>query len=204
MKNNYLSYGLTIALFAAISGLLLSLVNGYTAPLIKQQKITQELQSQKEVLPAATTFKEINVNGFGYLEGKDQNNNNVGYVIKALGNGYSSTIQTIVGLDNDFKIIGMKIISQQETPGLGTRVTEIKKDDKKPWFQKQFLNKTLGRLNLTKENGDIVAITGATISSKAVVNSVRIKIKNLIDTVANKPIERNSAPMLDKTNTTYN
>jgi RnfABCDGE-type electron transport complex G subunit len=84
----------------------------------------------------------------------------------------------MVGVDTQYKIQGLKILSQNETPGLGTRITEIKsnktiwdifkgkkvKEPKEPWFQKQFSEKSLDKIDV---------ITGATISSKAVINTVK-------------------------------
>jgi len=48
-----------------------------------------------------------------------------GYVVTARGKGYSSTIETVVGVDPYGRIAGLKITSQQETPGLGTRIEEV-------------------------------------------------------------------------------
>ncbi|MCK5738803.1 FMN-binding protein, partial [bacterium] len=78
-------------------------------------------------------------------------------------------------------IQGLKIIHQVETPGLGTKIEEIRYGDENPWFQQQFLNKTAAEVALTKDkaSGTITAITGATISSRAVTNSIANELKKM-------------------------
>jgi electron transport complex protein RnfG len=99
----------------------------------------------------------------------------------ALGQGYSSTIRTVVGVDREMSITGIKVAFQQETPGLGTRVEEVKRGQKTSWFQDQFKGKKIEQLEVVraKDPARIEAITGATISSKAVTNSVREALTKL-------------------------
>jgi len=95
-----------------------------------------------------------------------------GYAYIARGPGYSSTIETMVGVDTSGTIQGIKVLSQQETPGLGTRIQEVKYGETVPWFPKQFLGKKASEVALERDGGDIQAITGATISSRAMTNSI--------------------------------
>ncbi|MCL5773081.1 MAG: FMN-binding protein, partial [Firmicutes bacterium] len=101
----------------------------------------------------------------------------VGYVITAKGEGYSSIIKMLVGLTTDYKIKGVTILSQQETPGLGDRAS-------KPDFLNQFPGKGVEQLKVLKgiPQGDdhITAITGATITSRAVTEGVEKSIQALI------------------------
>lgn len=106
--------------------------------------------------------------------------------------GYSSNIQSMVGMKSDGTITGVRIISQKETPGLGAKIVEVasgktiykaitqlfsgEKEEKKgisPYFTEQFKGLKLRRMNLS--DSGIQAITGATISSKAVVDSIKTK-----------------------------
>ena len=96
----------------------------------------------------------------------------LGYAFIAKGLGYSSVIETMVGVDTTGHIIGMKVLSQQETPGLGTRIEEIKYKEKDPWFLRQFMGMAADGLAVDKDGGDIQSITGATISSRALTKSV--------------------------------
>ena len=82
-------------------------------------------------------------------------------------NGFGGRIELIVGLLRDGTITGYKVLSQKETPGLGTKIAE---ED----FAGQFvgLNSYLDDISLTRSGGSIDAVTGATISSKAVIDAV--------------------------------
>jgi electron transport complex protein RnfG len=93
-------------------------------------------------------------------------------VIKVEATGYSSVISSLVGLDLDNKIIGIEVLSQQETAGLGANIA-------KESFLKQFIGKTKEELKIKKDGGQIDAITGATISSRAITDGVRKKIESL-------------------------
>jgi RnfABCDGE-type electron transport complex G subunit len=125
----------------------------------------------------------------------------VGYAFQASARGYSSTIEVMVGVAPDGEILGLTVLSQNETPGLGTRVAEVVSDkylwnglgapkgDEKPWFTEQFeglnvtedieISKTREwhkagaqeREQLKEENA-ITAITGATISTEAVTSAI--------------------------------
>lgn len=101
-----------------------------------------------------------------------EKNDLVGYAFVAYGPGYSSVIETMVGVDSLGNILGMKVLSQVETPGLGTKVEEVKYGEEKPWFTQQFLGKTADDVAVDKDGGDIQSVTGATISSRALTKSV--------------------------------
>lgn len=158
----------------------------------------------------------------------------IGYAACGEAQGYSSKIKVMVGIDPNLeKIIGINILAQNETPGLGTKMTEIestttlwsliygrelktidldseeswqlpmfrqserikrfglleKTKKSLPWFQEQFKQKTFNQLVVSKvkDNEKITAITGATISTKAVINAVQNaigKIKGVIQSPA--------------------
>jgi|GEM_PF-240299 len=91
-----------------------------------------------------------------------------GYLIETYGKGYSSFPQLLVVVDNDFVVRKMNVLAHGETPGLGDEIEAL-------WFKEQFRGKDLDHLEVIKgETKDkIQAITGATISSRAVTNAVR-------------------------------
>ena len=82
-------------------------------------------------------------------------------------NGFGGRIELIIGMLMDGTITGYQVIDQKETPGLGTKITEKS-------FSDQFigLNSYVDELKLKKDGGEIDAVTGATISSKAVIDAV--------------------------------
>lgn len=169
-----INFSTRIAIFAALSALILAGVFSIAQPLIQESKQAAIQNALEKVLPQANDFKKIasESDQSYYYKGLNDKNSTIGYILPAQGKGYSSIIEILVAINKQKKILGLKIISQQETPGLGTRIMEIKKGEEAPWFQKQFINKSLKDIKLKKDGGQIVAITGATISSKAVVNAI--------------------------------
>lgn len=105
------------------------------------------------------------------------NSNPVAYIATTAGKGYSSYIQMMVAVNPEMKINDIKILHHGETPGLGDQVED------RVLFLDQFKGKTLPQLVLikaeTKEN--IQAISGATISSRAVTNGVKDAVQALLD-----------------------
>jgi electron transport complex protein RnfG len=148
-------------------------------------ELAREENARKEALPEAVYF-EVDSLEDGFVLYRGYNNpegtgSPVGFTVLALGKGYSSTIRTVVGIDTGMTITGIKIAFQQETPGLGTKVEEIKGSENEPWFQKQFRGKREDQLKVvrTEDPEAIEAITGATISSTAVTKSVREALQKL-------------------------
>ncbi len=93
----------------------------------------------------------------------------VGLAFMAKGAGYGGKIGILVGLETDRSARGIRIISQQETPGLGAKITKLD-------FLDQFAGKRAEEIALARDGGKIDAITGATISSRAVVEGVATAI----------------------------
>jgi electron transport complex protein RnfG len=121
---------LVLTLITLVAALALGFVYQSAAPKIEEQrKIADEL-ARRVALPGAACgiFVEVSTEGFSYYEGyrRPDTTDFVGYVVKAEGKGYSSTIETVVGVDPSGRITGLRITQQQETPGLGTRIVEVK------------------------------------------------------------------------------
>ena len=101
-----------------------------------------------------------------------------GYVIKTGGQGYADRIELLLGVDPQVdRITGLFVLDQKETPGLGNKIIESQ-------WRGQFLGKkTSPALNVTKAGAgnanDIDAVTGATISSRAVTNIVNSAVSAL-------------------------
>ena len=114
------------------------------------------------------TFESVEVGGRELNIGYNDYGNQKGVVIKNSSRGYSGKINMIIGLNNEGRVEGIKILRHTETPGLGARITQGE-------FIRQFKGKLNRDLIIKKEDpsGKIDAITGATISSQAVVVGVR-------------------------------
>ena len=172
-----------LLLVTAIAGGALSMVNSITRPRIELQAKLALERALLKALPTADKRAIILVaeNSQKYYKGyaSPDTTNLVGYAFIAQGRGYSSKIKTMVGVDTTGSITGTSILHQLETPGLGTKIEEIKYGEDKPWFQVQFLSKGWKELAVDKDGGTINSITGATISSRAVTNSIREGLKTL-------------------------
>ena len=110
-----------------------------------------------------------------YYEVYDKVDNLIGYVLSLKAVGYSGDILLLVGFSLKGEIKGIKILEHQETPGLGANIT-------KDWFQDQFRGKTLDDLKVVKQEDEkyILSVTGATISSEAVTDIIREKVKEFM------------------------
>ncbi|MBU1125322.1 MAG: RnfABCDGE type electron transport complex subunit G [Candidatus Omnitrophica bacterium] len=162
-------YGLVLGLICGTAGAVLAVVHEATAPKIAQQKKDQEEEALRQIMPDAKKFllKTTEEDSVYYIA-YDENDTLTGFLLKAEGKGYSSTIEVMVGLDRNLTITAIKVLSANETPGLGSRIKDAA-------FQEQFKDKNL------QSYGEIQAITGATISSTAVINAVKTKITQLQD-----------------------
>lgn len=121
--------------------------------------------------------------------GRDPKTNEIkGWGLQSGEQGYSSVVQTMIGFDDQDKVIAIEIVFQQETPGLGAECvsTGVKKLSslwssekeaaKRPWFQSQFSGKEEKQLDLKAKEG-IRVISGSTITSNAITNSVKKALK---------------------------
>lgn len=85
----------------------------------------------------------------------------LGYCVNVSSSGFGGNIDMMIALDGTPSVLGVKIVSLSETPGLGTRVADS-----------SFLDRLIGKGNGIKVGKDIDAISGSTISSRAVVYGV--------------------------------
>ncbi|MCX6356465.1 MAG: FMN-binding protein [Candidatus Aureabacteria bacterium] len=193
-----------LAVVCALNGLALGVVYEVTKKAIDDSSAKSFTQSLTVVLPKAVSFsreKSLPLPGGGsvsYHEGYDASGAVVGYALSDKRQGYQSVIKIMVGIDPGGVIQGLKVIEQAETPGLGARVEEVRvsatlwdavadavrgrsapSSTTEPWFQEQFRGLTAGHLAVLKatERGKgIHAITGATVTSRALTAAVRESI----------------------------
>ena len=191
---NILKLGFILMAYAGIAGLLLGWMYTKTKPRIEQQAKMEQEQAIKEVLPSdALVFDEIILSDstivfIGFSD--EEKTVPVGFAVIGVKYGFSSNIKTLVGLKTDFTVTGIKVMYQSETPGLGTNV-------QKEWFQEQFATKNLDQLSVDKDGGDIKSITGATISSRTVTESVVEVIKNLMEHKSELPAAQKQKTLKD-------
>ena len=177
-------FAATLTLVALIAAGSLAWINDITKPKILAQEKQAFNDALVYVLAEAKQGKidsYMKDNRILYYQGYTDKTGEglIGYAFQAEGEGYSSTIKTMVGVDTSFRILAIKILSQQETPGLGTRCEEIRSGDKTPWWQAQFNGKNATELVVDKNGGTIESITGATITSQAITNSIAGEAKTI-------------------------
>ncbi|SFV67881.1 Electron transport complex protein RnfG [hydrothermal vent metagenome] len=109
-----------------------------------------------------------------------KNNQLVGLIIKhTYPKGYSGNILLLTGVDTKQKILGVRVIEHQETPGLGDRIETIKSNWIKSFNGLSLKNPKIWKVK--KDGGSFDAFTGATITPRAIVNAnyeLLIKISN--------------------------
>jgi len=160
-----LKLGLYLFVIAAVAGLALAAVNHLTRDRIARQMSEREQAALRDVLPQAASFRPQ----ADCQEGLDASGAVIGYVLWIGAPGYASTIEAFVGVDREFKVTGVKILGQNETPGLGAKVGE-------PKFTGQYTGKGAAEIRLKKDGGTIDAITAATVSSRALTNTIQERL----------------------------
>lgn len=166
----------SLAIICMIAGGGLALTYGATEKKIEEQAREQEMKSNKAALPTVKSSDDFKTRGDLADEGKKvyediikvyegtKNGQQVGWVMQVGPRGYGGPLVFAVGIDMKGKITGLSIIDNRETPGLGQNI-------EKPEFQKQFKGKSGD--DALEVGKDIDAITGATISSRAVIEGAK-------------------------------
>jgi Na+-translocating ferredoxin:NAD+ oxidoreductase subunit G len=182
-----LKLGIILFLFCAIGSGVLAFVNKMTKDKIDQNNKMTEEQARAEVLPNVKfegpfTADAGKPDSLVYYLGNDQDGKLVGYTFVAAGKGYSSNVKTMVSVGSEFQVLKIKVIEQNETPGLGANCM---KDN----FAPRFNNLNISELSVDKDGGKIKSITGSTITTRAITKSIRNAIL-----VLKKAIEANPQP----------
>jgi len=165
-NNSMFKITLNLTMATLLAGIIIGVVYYFTAPIAEIQRIRQKEQSMKELVPDAASFVEIEGKHEWFKAEKD--GNVIAYLVLTHQKGFDGHIKLFVAATPDKKVIGYKVLSHRETPGLGDQAF-------KPKFAGQFTGKGLENMELVKiqEEGKILAITGATITSRAVTAAVK-------------------------------
>ncbi len=202
IKSALLRDALALFLITLISGLALSYVYEITKEPIKAQGIQKSIEANKAVFSEASSFEEdvqlmelakttdltgMNADFQGVtIDGinKALNNDNqlIGYNITvSTSAGYKDGINFVFGYSLDGSVTGIEFLAIKETAGLGMKAAE-------PEFMNQFLNKKVNQFVVTKAGAssdeEIDALSGATITSRAVANAINAGIAFLTDNSA--------------------
>lgn len=171
---------LILFIICLVVGAAMALTNMATADVIAQRAVTDAENARKIVFSNADEFVKLKVD---IIKSKSKNTydcieeayaakiggKTAGYVFLADPKGYGGEISIMIGIDDKGKVTGLKVGDNKETPGLGAKA----KDDQ---FTSRFFGKVLDKIKVVKrkaqKDNEIEAISGATITSKAVSKGV--------------------------------
>ena len=173
---------LSLCAFTAISIALVGGVKQLTQPSIaynirqvlidKLNELIDPSQYDNDIIASATQ-RQTTLHGSRQtitLYQATQKNQHIAYLIQhTYPKGYSGDIVLLTGVDNQGKLLGIRVIQHQETPGLGDKI-DIKKSN---WIY-QFNGLSIhqpSRWQVRQEGGDFDALTAATVTSKAIISA---------------------------------
>lgn len=165
-NNSVVRIAMNLAVTCLISGVIIAGTFMITEPAAEAQRVKAKNDAMKELVRDAESFKAIDGKEGWYAGMKG--GKVIAYVVPAQGKGYGGVIQMLTAVTGDGKILDYKVLKHAETPGLGDKMTE-------PKFRNQFAGKTAKDMEVVKVPTDknIQALTGATITSRAVTNGIR-------------------------------
>ncbi len=163
-----------LTLIAIVAAGVLASVNAVTAPQIEKINAENLAAGIKAVMGAdqitVADPQEIE-GGFTAYPVSDAQGTYLGTAVSSTTNGFGGPLQVLVGFDKEGTILGYTILAHAETPGLGAKAAD--------WFQKgqkgDIIGKNPGTCNFTvsKDGGDVDAITASTITSRAFLLAIQ-------------------------------
>ena len=154
----------TLLLICAVTAGLLAGVNAITEPIIEELNAKATQEAIMAVLPGGFDTELTDYADESGIVSRIYQGAN-GYAVEVGPSGFDNTITMMVGVDNEGKILGISIVSHTETAGLGA--VAAAKTSAGEAFRGQFEGQS-GSVLVTKDGGQIEAITGATITSRAI------------------------------------
>lgn len=153
---------LTLLLITAVVAGLLAFVNELTAGRIDELTRQKAEQAMREVLPAQDYTPLDAALPQGVTEAYRAGD--VGYVVRVAPNGFGGAIDLMVGVKADGTVNGVAVIAHSETASLGANCTREE-------FRAQYVGGA-GLFAVGQDGGTIEALTGATVTSRAVTDGV--------------------------------
>ena len=162
---------LTLLLITSVVAAALAGVNAITAPIIAAANEAKTQEAIEAVLPGGgSEIGFTDPTGLVTTVYRGEN----GYAVQVAPSGFDGAIDMMVGIDSEGRVLGISIINHTETAGLGA--VAAAKTSAGEAFRGQFVG-TSGTLSVTKDGGTIDAITGATITSRAVTAGVNAALE---------------------------
>ena len=165
---------------AVIMGAVLALVNNVTSGPIQQQKekaladgIKKVMVCDDLVVTKTDTVRQNDEKGkeltYVIYQAQNAQGEDLGAAVESATNGFGGNLKILVGFNPEGKILGYTLLEQAETPGLGAKADK--------WFQKGEKGDIIGKdpkekLTVSKDGGQVDAITASTITSRAFLLAV--------------------------------
>lgn len=156
-----------LVVICLITSALLAVTNYFTAPIIKEKEQQAAYAAYFEVLPGADSFTTVEGFATTGVEEAVKADNGTGYAFKAVGKGFGGDVPVIVGVDMDGVITGVSFMQNSETSGFGARLWDGSEDG--ATYAAELTGKS-GSVALGQDG--VNGLSGATVSSTAVVNAV--------------------------------
>ncbi|MBI5902610.1 MAG: RnfABCDGE type electron transport complex subunit G [Deltaproteobacteria bacterium] len=200
--NKTLKMFLNLTIVGALSGVILAYVYSFANPLILANKEKELKEAIFIVLPEARDYKvlekTVDKEKLVVYKGIGADGEPVGLAFEANGGGFQGNISIMVGLSLDYlRLKGIKILEQVETPGLGNRIGE-------PDFENQFKGVEITpkveyiKNRKPEKPNQIQSITGATISSDAVVKNINNAIRKVLKAFPREEVMKAGAGAAEK------
>lgn len=197
LQNNLLNMFLSLTIISLVVGLILGGVYAITKEPIEQAEAAKQTNAIKAVAPE---FDEIgDAIDRNTKNGKDalifpllRDGKNVGYAVQVIEMGFGGEVKIMFGFDTKANITGFNVLAHQETPGLGSKMQQ--------WFSEGGKGNVIGKspadteMKVTKDGGEVDAITAATISSRCFCEAVNSAYALIAIQLADQPAAEAEIP----------
>ena len=187
LGQSLLNNTLGLSIFAVLTAGIIAVTQSETATRISENELAARSRALFEIMPQALHDNVllndtiplhhaslVGKGGSGEINVAMKDGEVAGFIFPAIApDGYSGPIKSIVGIDRNGVITGVRVLNHQETPGLGDKI-ELKKSDWVLQFNgRSFDNPETIDWKVDKDGGAFDSLTGATITPRAVVGSVQ-------------------------------
>ena len=168
LKSSLTNLLVVLTVIAIVAAGVLASVNAVTAPQIKKINAENLAAGIKSVMGSddIQVADPQNMEGFEVYHVSDKDGKTLGCAVVTTENGFGGALKVLVGFDVKGDILGYTVLEHAETPGLGAKADE--------WFQDKIIGMNPGTSNFTvsKDGGDVDAITASTITSRAFLKAI--------------------------------
>lgn len=171
----YLKMGVPLLLIIIAAILILTLVNALTAGTIARHAEEKRQAALASVMPGASVFSEMYSEDttIERISGAYDGTTFLGYCVEVAPKGFGDTINLMVGIDFNGSVTGVSILEHSETAILGGKAAD-------PAFLNQYIGKS-GSITVNNGSNAIQAVTGATITSKAITQGINTALTAVLN-----------------------